>query len=98
MAEQANSAGSHLMKLDSDAPFWGDACDRSLSILLVNDLATKPEAPVNPTNHRQHCHQTAHSGTLQIRETLLQETLTVLDIYNYRFVRADWQNKSTVVS
>lgn len=75
VAEQANPARPHLMKLDGDASFRSDASDCSLSILLVNHLASESEAPIDSSNDCQHCHQSPHSGTLRIREILLQKTL-----------------------
>lgn len=75
MTQQTNSTGPHLMKLDSNASFRGDACDCSLSKLLVNDLTPQPETPINPSNHCQHCHQTANFRTLRVRKIILQETL-----------------------
>lgn len=75
VAEQANPAGPHLIKLNGDASFGSDAGDCSLSILLMNNLASKPEAPINTSNDRQHRHQTSHSRTLRIGKILLQKTL-----------------------
>lgn len=52
------------MELDRDASFWGDAHHRSLSVLLVDDLPTQPEAPIDPANHSQHRHQAADQWTV----------------------------------
>lgn len=63
------------MELDSDASLWGDASDCSLSVLFMNDLSSKSEASVDPSNHRKDSHQDAHSGTLRVREIFFQERL-----------------------
>ena len=75
LAEQADPTCPHLMKLHCDSSFRCDACDRSLSILLMDDLSTQPQPPVDAPDHSQHGHQTTHPGALRVRKVLLQESL-----------------------
>lgn len=56
VAEQANPAVPHLVELDGDASFRGDAGHGSLPELLVNHLASESEAPVNAPDDCQHRH------------------------------------------
>lgn len=75
VAEQANPAGPHLVELDGDSSFRGDAGHGSLPKLLMNHLASQSESPINSTYDCQHRHQSPHSRALGLWEVLLKKTL-----------------------
>lgn len=76
LAQQTHSARPHLIKLHRDASFGRDARDRAFSVLLVDHLTSQTQTSIDPTDHRQHGHQTAHRRSVRVGQILLQQRLS----------------------